>query len=45
LRKHAPSAPAATKPTWDIDFSLGVGVTRTADHLITKMLLGYRFNF
>jgi hypothetical protein len=24
---------------------VGVGVTRSTDHLIAKMILGYRFNF
>ena len=27
------------------NFGLGVGVTRSIDHLIAKMILGYRFNF
>jgi hypothetical protein len=45
VRKHTPSAPAATKPKWEINFGLGVGVTRSTDHLIAKMILGHRFNF
>lgn len=32
-------------PKWEINFGLGVGVTRSTDHLIAKMILGYRFNF
>ena len=32
-------------PQWEINFGLGVGVTRSTDHLIAKMILGYRFNF
>ncbi|MGH9774170.1 MAG: hypothetical protein ACRD50_04385 [Candidatus Acidiferrales bacterium] len=32
-------------PQWEINFGLGVGMTRSSDHLIAKMILGYRFNF
>jgi hypothetical protein len=32
-------------PQWEINFGLGVGVTRNTDHLIAKMILGYRFDF
>jgi hypothetical protein len=32
-------------PKWEINFGLGVGMTRSTDHLIAKMILGYRFNF
>jgi hypothetical protein len=32
-------------PKWELNFGLGVGVTRSTDHLIGKMILGYRFNF
>jgi hypothetical protein len=32
-------------PRWEINFGLGVGVTRSTDHLIAKFILGYRFNF
>jgi hypothetical protein len=31
-------------PQWEINFGLGVGLTRATDHLIAKMILGYRFN-
>jgi hypothetical protein len=30
---------------WEFNFGLGVGVTRSTDHLIAKMILGYRFDF
>jgi hypothetical protein len=30
---------------WEINFGIGVGVTRSTDHLIAKMILGYRFDF
>jgi hypothetical protein len=32
-------------PKWEINMGLGVGVTAGTDHLIAKMILGYRFDF
>jgi hypothetical protein len=32
-------------PQWEINFGLGVGLTGSTDHLIAKVILGYRFNF
>jgi hypothetical protein len=32
-------------PQWEINFGAGVGVTRSTDHLIAKMIVGYRFNW
>jgi hypothetical protein len=32
-------------PKWEINFGLGVGFTGSTDHLIAKMILGYRFDF
>jgi hypothetical protein len=32
-------------PQWEINFGFGVGLTRSTDHLIAKMILGYRFDF
>lgn len=32
-------------PNWEVNFGLGVGLTGSTDHLIAKMILGYRFNF
>jgi len=32
-------------PQWELNFGLGVGLTGSTDHLIAKMILGYRFNF
>ena len=32
-------------PKWEINMGVGVGVTRSTDHLIAKMILGYRFDF
>lgn len=30
-------------PKWEFNFGVGVGMTRSTDHLIVKMILGYRF--
>ncbi len=32
-------------PKWEFNFGIGVGVTRSTDHLLAKMILGYRFDF
>ena len=40
-----PAVDLNVSPKWEINFGLGVGVTRSTDHLIAKMVLGYRFDF
>jgi hypothetical protein len=47
LQQHQifPAIDLNLAPKWEINFGLGVGVTRSTDHLIAKMILGYRFNF
>ena len=30
---------------WEVNFGVGVGVTRATDHLIAKTIVGYRFDF
>ena len=40
-----PAVDLNVSPKWEIKFGLGVGVTRSTDHLIAKMILGYRFDF
>jgi Putative MetA-pathway of phenol degradation len=32
-------------PNWEFNFGVGVGVTRSTDHLIANMILGHRFRF
>ncbi len=32
-------------PQREVNFGLGVGLTRSTDHLIAKVILGYRFDF
>ena len=32
-------------PEWELNFGVGIGLTRSTDHLIVKMILGRRFNF
>ena len=32
-------------PEWEFNFGVGVGATRSTDHLLVKMILGRRFDF
>ncbi len=32
-------------PKWEFNLGVGVGMTQRTDHLIVKMILGYRFDF
>lgn len=32
-------------PEWEVNFGLGVELTRSKNHLIAQMILGYRFDF
>jgi hypothetical protein len=32
-------------PQWEVNFGFGVGLTGGTDHLLAKMIVGYRFNF
>ena len=32
-------------PNWEFNFGMGIGVTRSTDHLIAKMIIGRRFRF
>jgi hypothetical protein len=47
LQQHQifPAIDLNLSPKWEVNFGLGVGVTRSTDHLIVKMILGYRFDF
>jgi hypothetical protein len=45
MHQFFPAVDLNLAPQWEINFGLGVGVTRSTDHLIAKMILGYRFNF
>jgi hypothetical protein len=40
-----PSIDLNLSPNWEVNFGLGVGLTGSTDHLIAKMILGYRFDF
>ena len=40
-----PTVDLNVSPKWEINMGVGVGVTRSTDHLIAKMILGYRFDF
>jgi hypothetical protein len=40
-----PSIDLNLSPDWELNFGVGVGVTRSTDHLIVKMIIGRRFRF
>jgi len=40
-----PTLDLNVSPKWEINLGLGWGLTRSTDHLIAKMILGYRFDF
>ncbi|HML15660.1 MAG TPA: hypothetical protein VK419_01490 [Bryobacteraceae bacterium] len=45
LQQHSlyPDFDLNLSPKWEFNFGVGVGMTRSTDHLIVKMILGYRF--
>src|SRR5258708_15084024 len=45
MRQFFPAIDLNLSPKWEVNFGVGVGVTRSTDHLIAKMILGYRFDF
>lgn len=40
-----PAIDLNVSPEWEINFGVGVGVTRSTDHLIVKGIIGRRFNW
>ncbi len=44
-QQNFPAIDLNLSPKWEVNFGLRVGVTRPTDHLIGKMILGYRFDF
>jgi hypothetical protein len=40
-----PAVDLNVAPQWEINFGMGWGLTSSTDHLIVKMILGYRFNW
>ena len=40
-----PSIDLNVSPDWELNFGVGVGVTRSTDHLIIKAIIGRRFNW
>lgn len=40
-----PTIDLNVSPRWEINLGVGVGLTRSTDHLIAKTIIGYRFNF
>jgi hypothetical protein len=40
-----PAIDLNVSPNWEFNFGVGVGVTRSTDHLIVKCIIGRRFSF
>jgi len=40
-----PAIDLNVSPKWEINFGVGIGLTRSTDHLILKMIIGRRFTF
>ena len=38
-----PALDLNVSPDWEINFGVGVGLTRSTDQLIVKLIVGYRF--
>ncbi len=46
-QQHAifPTIDLNVAPEWEINFGVGIGMTSSTDHLILKVIIGYRFEF
>jgi hypothetical protein len=42
-QQFIPSIDLNVSPKWEFNFGVGVGVTQATDHLLVKMIVGYRF--
>ena len=40
-----PASDLNVSPKWEFNFGVGIGLTRSTDHLILKMIIGRRFEF
>jgi len=40
-----PAIDLNVSPKWEFNFGVGIGMTRSTDHLILKMIIGRRFEF
>jgi hypothetical protein len=40
-----PAIDLNVSPKWEFNFGVGIGKTRSTDHLIFKMIIGRRFEF
>jgi hypothetical protein len=40
-----PSIDLNVSPKWEFNFGVGIGATRSTDHLIVKCIVGRRFSF
>jgi hypothetical protein len=44
-QQFVPSIDIDVSPVWEINFGVGIGTTRSTDHLIVKGIIGRRFSF
>ena len=40
-----PAIDLNVSPNWELNFAVGVGITRSTDHLIVKTIIGRRFSW
>ncbi len=43
MQQIIPAIDLDLSPKWELNFGVGVGVTSSTDHLLAKMIVGYRF--
>jgi hypothetical protein len=43
MEQIIPAIDLDLSPKWEFNFGVGVGVTSSTDHLLAKMIVGYRF--
>jgi hypothetical protein len=43
MQQIIPAIDLDLSPKWEFNFGIGVGVTSSTDHLLAKMIVGYRF--
>jgi hypothetical protein len=44
MQQIIPAIDLDLSPRWEFNFGIGVGVTSSTDHLLAKMIVGYRFS-
>jgi len=44
MQQIFPAIDLNLSPKWEFNAGVGVGITQGTDHLIVKMIIGYRFD-